>query len=117
MPVAVNQWGMVDFVVIALATWRLTSLIHAEWPMGWFRKLVGVVEDDQGPVGYTNIIGKVVSCVWCLSFWTGQVAVLIYLIFPIAAWVLAASAAAIIVHSVIEFMGEVLQPEGRLPYG
>ena len=103
---------IIDFLVLSLATWRLSSLIATpgdDGPFdmfGKFRKLVGVRLDEVTGVYYgTNVVAKAVECVWCTSFWIGLGLGIFYLIsgspavyfaFPFAL-----SGAAIIVERIV----------------
>ena len=67
--------GMLDsawlrFLVAALATWRLSSLLVAEdgpgRVFGRLRDFVGV-EDGAQPGFWRDLLG----CIWCVSVWVG----------------------------------------------
>lgn len=102
---------IVNLVIMILATWRLTSLLHSELgPFDLFvhiRKMFGILHDDLGyPFGYPpNFFAKLFECFWCLSVWIGiGVTVSVYL-FPIAIWLwlaLALSGGAIKLNEVIK---------------
>lgn len=76
---------MLDTIKLALATWRLSSLLVQEsGPFDVFGKLRG-----------KTTVGGMLDCVWCTSIW---VAALLVLVSRVARWpvdVLAVSAAAI----------------------
>lgn len=72
---------MPDFTLLflaagALATWRLTALlVYESGPFGIFvrlRERLGIVHDDDGhPASWPDGgLGRLFTCVWCLSFWT-----------------------------------------------
>ena len=103
---------IIDFLVLSLATWRLSSLIATpgdDGPFdmfGKFRKLVGVRLDEKTGVYYgTNEIAKGIICIYCVSVWIGLglgIAYLtsgspaVYFAFPFAL-----SGAAIIVERIV----------------
>lgn len=66
-----------DFLIYALATWRVASLlVHEGGPGSMFRglrELVGITHDDQGNhlIVPETFLGGVFSCVWCASVWVG----------------------------------------------
>jgi hypothetical protein len=76
-------------IVAAIATWRLSNLfVHEDGPLDVFRKLRDVLGayilgDDDQPL---TTLGRLFSCVWCLSVWIG--AALTAISFS-ALWVLA----------------------------
>ncbi len=64
-----------DYLILGLATWRLTSLLVNErgpWDiLERLRYLSGMRYDrDSMPYATTNL-SEVLSCVWCLSVWVG----------------------------------------------
>lgn len=89
-----------DYLILALATWRLTSLfVNEEGPFAVFDKLrcgIGVYDDDP------NWLAKGLSCMWCASVWFGAGWALAYFVWKDVVWValpLALSAGAIIIEA------------------
>ncbi len=74
-----------DFAILALATFRISSLIADEdGPFGlfeWARSLVGVLRDEQGQPYGTNNFAAGVVCQWCNSVWTGVAVTVFYMNF------------------------------------
>ena len=79
---------MLEFVVLALATWRISSLLVDEpGPFRIFiriRELTGITHDVDGnplvvPDGFFS---EVLSCVWCASIWIGFFLTLLFLFVP-----------------------------------
>lgn len=72
-----------DFLILALATFRISSLIaDEEGPFGlleWLRSLVGGKRDEGGKTYGTNAFSKGVTCLWCNSPWIGGALTLAYL--------------------------------------
>ena len=62
------------FVILSLATWRLTLLISSERGpyaiLERIRHTLGVRQDAQGEYGETEI-AKGILCFWCSSVWWG----------------------------------------------
>ena len=100
---------MTDFVILALATWRVSSLLaHESGPFDMFAKLrsaVGVEVDGLGRNG-TGMLSNLIICVWCTSVWIGMLAVLFYHFLPVAtvavACIFAISAGAILVEETLD---------------
>ena len=92
------------FVVLALAVWRLSSLLaREEGPFCIFDKIrlrLGVRYDQNSEAYGTNNISKGLICVWCNSIWVGFVASFIVsnTIEDVIINTLALSAAAIIIE-------------------
>jgi len=79
--------NIVYFLVLALATYRMTSLLYQEkGPFNLFgviRKMFGVIHVDKEPVGYPDTFGgNLFECFWCLSVWVGAGATLVYIFLP-----------------------------------
>jgi hypothetical protein len=99
---------MLEFVVFALATWRLSSLLSAEdGPWGMFaelRRFMGVRYDDHSIPYGTTMPSKLLACVWCLSVWVGAFWALLWWLWPgVSFWLaapLALSAGAIVVEKI-----------------
>ena len=64
-----------DFVLLGLATWRVSSLlVHEDGPFLVFRKLrkkVGIQHDENGNIFMIpdGLLPGIFSCVWCASVW------------------------------------------------
>lgn len=96
---------MLDFLVLALATWRLTSLLV--WEDGPFevfariRHLLGVRYDEQSRPYGKNWFAKGVVCPACASVWFGFIWAGLYYLWGDSVWIalpLALSAGAIVVE-------------------
>jgi hypothetical protein len=68
------KWAL----ILAFATWRVTSLLYIEAPFAWLRKWIGIFEDDEtGTMSYPcNLLGEIWECFWCLSLVVSFVLVL-----------------------------------------
>jgi len=98
---------LTEFVVYALATWRVASLLSEEdGPWAVFEKmrhLLGVRLDEQSWPEGKNQVAEALICIWCLTPWVGLAWALFVLVWPpVAFWCalpFALSAAAIIVNA------------------
>lgn len=93
---------MIDLIVTALATWRLTSLLVSEHgPAGVFQ-LLRDWADEHAPM-----LADILACVWCCSVWVG-----FFFALPQAPrwlkYALAYSAVAIMIHKLVEAFDEEL---------
>ncbi len=96
-----------NFLIAALAVWRLTSLlVNEDGPFGVLEKLrhfIGVRWDERSELYGANIVARAFICPWCLSIWTGALGAII--IAPSLVWypiyVLALSAVAIIIEETV----------------
>lgn len=76
------------FLMLSLATWRLaTMLVHEAGPAHIFLKLrsrMGIVPDENGePLMVPDRFApQLLSCVWCMSVWTGLGWVAFWLVLP-----------------------------------
>ena len=79
------------FVILALATWRLTSLlVWEDGPFEVFARIRHVlgVRYDEGNVPYgENWLAKGVVCPACTSVWFGIFWAVAYLLWPDVVWV------------------------------
>lgn len=99
----------VDFLILMLATWRLTSLIVKEdgpWNMlARMRSLIGVRFNERSQPYGINIIAEAATCLWCASIWVGVAFSLGYLTFPkptlLVGFPLALSAAALVLQRLV----------------
>lgn len=78
-----------DFLLIALATARLSMMIaneHGPWHVfEWLRAKMP--------------LGGLTACVKCISVWVALFFVLVYLLTPIVIWIFAISGAALMLRS------------------
>lgn len=98
----------ITFLILALATWRVASLlVNEEGPFSVFlrlRRLAGIQYDPMGEIEVVpdKFFAGVLSCVWCCSVWVGLFWAAFYFISPsvceIIAIAPALSAGAIIVE-------------------
>jgi hypothetical protein len=72
-----------DFLILALATFRISSLIADEdGPLGlfeWTRSKMGVRRDEKGENYGTNNFAVGLVCQWCNSLWIGIVLAILYM--------------------------------------
>jgi hypothetical protein len=83
-----SDWsaGPMAFVILALATWRLTSLVVREegpWCiLARLRHRIGVRSTDAGVPYGLNVMAEGLTCVWCTSVWTATFLALSYVWMP-----------------------------------
>lgn len=84
--------NLLDFIILALATWRLTSLvIYETGPFRVFAHIRRLVRADRP--GELSGLAELFSCVWCMSVWIGGLCVLLFVLDDdVARWLLAISA-------------------------
>lgn len=98
---------VMNYLIAALATWRLTTLfVNEDGPFDLlvkFRSFIGIKWNAQSEPYGTNFLAEAFTCVWCLSIWIG--ALMAIFIAPSITWypvyVLALSAAAIMIEETI----------------
>ncbi len=59
------------FIVAALATFRITSILHHEEIAAPFRKYFGGVLIAEEWTYPDTFIGRLLGCFWCVSVWVG----------------------------------------------
>lgn len=95
-----------DFLILALATWRITALLHFEdgpyLLLARLRRRAGVYYDENNERQADNELAKAFNCPSCLSMWVAAFVGLAYWLTSAAVWLclpLALSAVAIIVET------------------
>lgn len=103
-----------DFLIIILATFRLTHLIVLDEIAAFIRKPfidVSFIENSNGELepnieikgtGVRHFIGSILSCYWCSGIWCSIFVVLVYFFFPITFpvfLILAVAGAAAVIES------------------
>jgi len=81
-----------DYLILGLATWRISNLlVNEDGPWEVFTKLrdiLGVRFDEHSKAYGTNVISRMLACIWCLTPWLGLLVTLGYWLHPVAAtWV------------------------------
>lgn len=73
-----NTLTPLEFAVLALATWRISSLFtnpNEDGPFrvfDWIRYAVGIRYDARGEIDEDiNEVAKVFACIWCFSIYVG----------------------------------------------
>lgn len=100
---------MLVYLVLALATWRISSLLVNEdgpyFAFARLRAMVGVRLDDEFQRVATNPMSGAFICVWCMSVWVGLCWAMAWELWPgpatWAAMPLALSASAILIDKVV----------------
>lgn len=92
-----------DLLILALATWRITSLfVEEEGPYLLFvrlRKFIGVDYNEYSEVIAKNEFAKMFTCIWCLSIWVSIFVTVVYIIVGATIFLpFALSAIAILIH-------------------
>ncbi len=107
-----------DILILALATWRISSLLVNEagpWDVfSRLRRRIGVVYDVNGEAHGTNVASKALTCMWCTSPYVGAAWMAFYwLRSGYAFWAalpFALSAGAVIINEVLEWLEQVRLP-------
>jgi len=104
---------MLDFILVALATWRLSSLLVKEdGPgdiLGKLRAKAGVKYDDFSRPYGNNVLAGILSCVWCCSVWVGFVTGVLLKPRNFADYLakaLALSSSAILIDEILLYIGQ-----------
>jgi len=96
-----------QLVIAGLVTWRISIFLVKEdgpWMLGQkIRTMFGIEHDGDGvPVVYpTSMPGIAFACLWCTSLWIAPTALAMVMWLPLLAYVLALSAGAIIIDSLV----------------
>ena len=103
--------NLTTVVVLALANWRISSLVTDTSQAGPFdilhaiRHWIGVRFDEHSAPHGTTWAARGALCLWCLSVWVGVGEVVLYTLWPLFTWILfapfALSAGAIVIDYVI----------------
>lgn len=82
---------LVDYLLMALATFRLTRLFVNDTITKWFREQFWDTKDSRGKVllvkpvgGPRRTLADLLSCTWCFGAWAGATIVFFYLLTPYA---------------------------------
>lgn len=94
------------YLILALATWRITSLLVNEYgPFNLLERLryrLGVRYDESLQRIGTNVVAEAFTCMWCLSVWVGMVlSIALYAMPVLSVWLFlpfALSAGAIVIE-------------------
>ena len=93
--IPLTELGLVDYVLITLASWRVIRLFVYDEVMKWLREQfwdvekVGrvrqLVKPKQGP---RLTIANLLSCPWCFGVWAATCVIFFYLLTPYAVFVI-----------------------------
>ncbi len=125
--VKLSELTLTDFVLITLATWRLTRLFVYDALTKFFREQfwdvvkVGKGYDLEKPkFGPRRTLADLLSCPWCVSTWAAASVIFFYLLTPYALYpvlILAVSAVATffqLTSNVIGHKAEQLKRENEV---
>lgn len=97
-----------EFVILGLATWRLTSLaVYEDGPWDFLarlRHLIGVRYDEKSEPYGENVIATLLTCVWCASPWLAVLLLIGFAVNPtVTLWIASPFALSAIAVMVEEF--------------
>jgi len=88
--------GTLDYLIITLATWRLTRLMVYDTITRFIREqFFDVIKAGRGfrlekpKTGPRRLLAELFSCPWCASVWAGTIVLFAYLVTPYAVFPLA----------------------------
>jgi len=67
-----------DALLLALASFRVTRLIVYDKISRWFRDLF---KNEKG-YGFRHTVHDLLSCPWCIGFWSALILVVAYFVYP-----------------------------------
>jgi fatty acid desaturase len=89
--IVLDELSTVDFVLMTLATWRLTRLFVYDTITKFFREQFwDVVKVGKGyklekpKVGPRRTLADLLSCPWCVGLWMSSTVIFFYLLTPYA---------------------------------
>lgn len=91
--IVLDELSTVDFVLMTLATWRLTRLFVYDNITKFIREQFwDVVKVGKGytlekpKVGPRRTLADLLTCPWCISVWAAAVVIFFYLVTPYATY-------------------------------
>jgi hypothetical protein len=82
-----------DFLVLSLATWRISSLLANEdgaWNIfGRLRYKSGVWYDEYSNKNVNNEFAAQLSCIWCVALWVGAILSMLHYFIPALTFLIA----------------------------
>ena len=113
--IVLDELSTVDFVLMTLATWRLTRLFVYDHITKFIREQFwDVVKAGKGytlekpKVGPRRTMADLLSCSWCIGVWSAAVVIFFYLVTPYATYpimLLAISAVATFLQLLANLVG------------
>jgi len=110
-----SEFTTFDYLVVTLATWRLTRLFVYDSITRFVREqFMDVVKSGRGyrlekpKAGPRRLLAELFSCPWCASVWAGTFVVFFYVLTPYAVFplvVLAVSAVASFMQLLANLVG------------
>lgn len=89
--IPLTELSLVDYVLIALATYRLIRLVINDAITKFFREQFWDTKDVKGKIllvkpesGPRRTIADLLSCTWCFGAWAAAMVIFFYLITPYA---------------------------------
>ncbi len=89
--IRLTELSLTDYVLVTLASWRLTRLFVSDAITKFFREQFwDVVKVGKGlslekpKVGPRRTLADLLSCVWCVGLWMSSTVIFFYLLTPYA---------------------------------
>lgn len=113
--IPLTELSIVDYILMTLASWRLTRLFVYDAVTLFFREQFWDVEKigkrhqlEKPATGPRRTIADLLSCIWCFGIWATAIVVFCYLITPYAVFpvlLLALSAVATFMQLISNLVG------------
>lgn len=121
--IAWRDFTTFDYLILTLATWRLTRLFVYDGITRFIREQFYDVKKvgrgyrlEKPPTGPRRLLADLFACPWCTSVWTGTVVLFLYLITPYAVFplaILALSAVASFLQILTNLVGHTAERTKR----
>ena len=111
--------GILDLVLLGLATARLSDVISTDEIMQWLREPFVEMQHEQiagreGDVrtgrgtGMRRVVGELLSCPWCVGVWVAAALTYAYFLFPRIVWLFVLLLAIAEIGSLVQTFSTVL---------
>jgi len=77
--IKIEELQIIDFIIIALATYRMTRLLIYDEIFSYLREFITKSKKETGFIQSTSFF---LTCPWCVSIWMALFSISCYVLFP-----------------------------------